>query len=511
MDSKQLREMGKRMVDFVADYWDSLPNREPLPCLTPGFIKSFVPEAPPTEIENWEDIFKDIEPVVLAGNTHWQHPNFFAYFPTACSYHSILGDILSSGLASVGFSWSSSPSMTELELRMTDWLAKILHLPDAFLNDNDLPGGGIIQNTASDSTFIAMLSARARAVEVNKSKNNIEGKDSDKSVYTQIVEDQFGTINHPGFHDPQLFPRLIAYCSDQAHSSVEKAAMLNGVKLRKLRSQRGGQYDNFHVAAETLDAAIKEDRRNNLIPFIFILTVGTTSTCGIDSIDELAPICCREGIWVHVDSAYAGSFMICPEYRDLCKGLEFVDSFNTNVHKSLMINFDCSPMWFKNAAEAVKYFKVDPPYLKHEHQKAAMDYRHLQIALGRRFRSLKVWFVLRNIGVQQLQNYQQKKTAVTLFINKLIATDPLFELFVPRQLALVCFRLKSSNNEINEHLYQQINSDRQIHLTSSNVNGIYFLRFAVCSPKTTEENVKYAYSIIRAIALKISKPLSASG
>lgn len=492
MDSNKLRMIGTKMLDFVANYWETLDQRKPFPDLNPGFMNDLIPPSPPNDVEDWEKIFRDIEPVVCNGNTHWQHPNFYAYYPTGCSYHSIVADILSAGLASIGFSWSSSPSMTELELRMTDWIAKVLHLPDIFLNASASPGGGIIQNTASDATMVAMLAARGRAVKRIK-----------QHAPCSETTDKYGVISIPENHDPEIFSRFIAYCSDQAHSSVEKAAMLNGVRLRKLRSERGGEYDNFRITPEVLEGAIMEDRKNNLIPFILIATVGTTSTCAVDPIDALAPICNREQIWVHVDSAYAGSFMICPEYRNMCKDLQLVDSFNTNIHKSLMINFDCSPMWFKDAQEAIHFFSVQPPYLQHRYQKQTMDYRHLQIALGRRFRSLKIWFVLRNMGTQELQNYLRKMVDFAKIFENLIKNDPLFELFVPRHLGLVCFRLKNSTNELNSQLYDTINNNRIIHLTSSTVHGETFMRFTICSSKTTEENVRKAYEIIHETALKV--------
>ncbi|VDM45971.1 unnamed protein product [Toxocara canis] len=461
MNAEEFRKYGKEMVDFVADYWQTIRERKPISTVSPGYIKQLVPPEAPVCAETWEQIFADIEPVVVNGNTHWHHPKFFAYFPTACSYHSIMGDILSGGLASVGFTWKSSPSMTELELRMTDWLARAFGLPTVFLNEDEGPGAGIIQSTASDATFIAILAARGRMVERIKAT-----EDTNKSATDGAAGETFGNlkisaapsidigrVNDTQCHDPTIISRLIAYSSDQAHSSVDKGAMLAAVRLRKLKATQGGPLNNYRVTADILRAAIQEDKKNGLIPFIFVATVGTTSTCGVDPVDELAPICNSEGIWVHVDSAYAGSFLLCPEYRYLGKGLEWVDSFNTNVHKSLHINFDCSPMWFKDAREAVKYFDVEPLYLKHEHQANSLDYRHLQIALGRRFRSLKIWFVMRNLGNEQLRQHLRKMNELAEYFAELVSKDELLELFVPRHLGLVCFRIKviSSGKNLNGH------------------------------------------------------------
>ncbi|PIO63076.1 pyridoxal-dependent decarboxylase domain protein [Teladorsagia circumcincta] len=347
------------MVDFVADFWDGLRQRQPLPDVKPGYISEFVPKHPPTEPEEWETIFKDLEPAVMRGNTYWHHPHFFAYFPTACSYPAIMADILSGGLAGIGFTWNSHPGT----------------------------GCGIIQNTASDATMIAILTARAKAVEAVKTEStsilswmaNTELGKSVKSVLAKVrqnslTEDDSGIIT-PHFHDPVVFEKLIAYCSDQAHSSVDKDVMLCGVKMRKLRSTIDPELKNYTVTKETLETAIKEDRARGLIPFIMIATIGTTSSCGMDRLDELGPICNRENIYLHVDAAYAGSFLICPEFRYLSKGIEMVDSYNFNAHKAMLTNFDCSPMWFKDGVTATKYFNVDPVYLKHEYQAVAADYR----------------------------------------------------------------------------------------------------------------------------------------
>ncbi|PIO68145.1 pyridoxal-dependent decarboxylase domain protein [Teladorsagia circumcincta] len=347
MNSEEFRIHGKEMVDFVADFWDGLRQRQPLPDVKPGYISEFVPKHPLTEPEEWETIFKDLEPAVMRGNTYWHHPHFFAYFPTACSYPAIMADILSGGLAGIGFTWNSGPAMTELEMATLDWLVDVLGLPEHF------------KNTASDATMIAILTARAKAVEVG---------------FPPMTEDDSGIIT-PHFHDPVVFEKLIAYCSDQAHSSVDKDVMLCGVKMRKLRSTIDPELKNYTVTKETLETAIKEDRARGLIPFIMIATIGTTSSCGMDRLDELGPICNRESIYLHVDAAYAGSFLICPEFRYLSKGIELVDSYNFNAHKAMLTNFDCSPMWFKDGVTATKYFNVDPVYLKHEHQAVAADYR----------------------------------------------------------------------------------------------------------------------------------------
>ncbi|VDM96763.1 unnamed protein product [Thelazia callipaeda] len=511
MNSDEFCKYGSQMIDIVAKYWKSLRTRTPVPDVQPGFMRQLVPQDPPAAPESWENIFQDIDKVVINGNTHWQHPNFFAYFPTACSYQAIMADILSGGLASIGFSWKSSPSMTELEISMMDWLAKALALPSEFLNSSTESGLGIIQNTASDATYIALLAARARAVEYIKSNENSTEQKQQVVLNEEGSNLDLGELCEYPYHDATIISKLIAYCSDQAHSSVSKGAMLAAVRLRKLKSVKNDCNGNFSVTAKMLEAAIKVDRANGLIPFIFIMTLGTTSTCGVDPIDELASICRRENIWVHVDSAYAdrmlhlsGAFLLLPEYRYLTRGFEYIDSFNMNTHKALQMNFDCSPMWFRNGKKYLKYFEVDPVYLKHD-QTSATDYRHLQIALGRRFRSLKIWFVLRNIGITGLQQHLRKMIDLAQHFEFLIQNDPLLELFVPRAWGLVCFRMKNSTNEMNEELNSKINLDRRIHIVASSVHGVYFLRFVACSTLTNHDDVRQAYQIIHNYAEEIRK------
>uniref|UniRef100_A0A0N5C3P2 Aromatic-L-amino-acid decarboxylase n=1 Tax=Strongyloides papillosus TaxID=174720 RepID=A0A0N5C3P2_STREA len=538
MDSEAFRVYGKQMVDIVADYWDSMRERKPLPDVQPGFMKDLIPSEPPVKGEEWSEIFKDIESVALNGNTNWHHPHFFAYFPTALSYPAIMADILSGGMASIGFTWKSSPSMTELEMSMMDWLVKALQLPTYFLNSDDGPGAGIIQNTASDATLVAILSARARAVKkisdalshrscptnlkngdntILSLTNNIASIFIDKlelikkKVINSIgYKDDEVNITNPDIttfeaHNPSLFGKLVAYCSDQAHSSIDKGAMLAGVRLRKLKSSINSKTKNYTINGDVLREAIKEDIASGLVPFILIATVGTTNSCAVDPLEELGPICNEYGIWLHIDGAYAGSFSLLPECKYLINGIEFADSFNFNLHKAMAVNFDCSPMWFKDASEAIGYFNVDPLYLKHEHQTTSFDYRHLQIALGRRFRSLKMWFVFRSMGIEGLQEFLRKQVELGKYFHDILSKDSRFEIIVPQHLGLTCFRIKDSTNEMNEKLYNKIDSDRRIHLTPSKIHNMYFLRFVVCSQLTTKEDIQFAYDVIVELYNKLLK------
>ncbi|CAL2033389.1 unnamed protein product [Caenorhabditis brenneri] len=519
MDSEKLRTEGNKVIDIVAKYWEDLRKRQPLPNVKPGFINELVSASPPTAPEDWEKIYGDLEKVVFNPATHWNHPHFFAYFPAGLTYHSILADILSSGLSSVGFSWMACPSITELEKAMMDWVAELLGLPDHFKNSHDGPGCGIIQSSGSDSILIAILTARAAKVEEIKSYPTVLQWLSDssivKSVYNFISSNYSNSYQNrpsydstdiitPFYHDPRVFQNFVMYFCDQAHSSIEKGAWLAGVRYRKLKAVRG-YLGNYGLEPSALRKAISEDRDRGYIPFMLIVTVGTTSTCGIDELEKIMPICKEEGLYVHVDAAYAGSFAFCEENRFLIRGVEHVDSFNTNLHKAGMINFDCSPMWFKNGTYASRYYNVTPIHLAHEFHATGTDYRHLEIPLGRRFRSLKIWFTLRNWGVENIKDYLRQTTKIALYFSKIIVEDDKFELFTPPILGLCTFRLKNHSNSDNERLCTAVNRDRRIHIVPSVVHNTFFLRFAVGSPMTKLQDAVYAKKVFFEIADNIFK------
>ena len=396
--------------------------------------------------------------------THWHSPHFHAYFPTANSYPAILADMLSGALACIGFSWIASPACTELEMVMMDWLAKMIQLPEHFLFSHEGPGGGVIQGTASEATLVTLLAARNKTLATNPTTGSIDC--------------------------PEILGRLVAYCSEQAHSSVQRASLLGAVKMRSLPTG-----PDLSLRGETLANAIQVDRENGFTPFFVVATLGTTSTCAFDNLEELGRVCVREGLWLHVDAAYAGSSFVCPEFRRFMKGIDLADSFNMNPHKWLLVNFDCSTLWIKDASHVVDSFNVNPVYLRHEMQGKVPDYRHWQIPLGRRFRSLKMWFVFRTYGQKGLQAYIRKHVALAKEFEQKVLSDSRFELFCPVELGLVCFRLKGSN-EMNEQLNQLINANRKIHVTPTHVQDSFVLRFAVCAVSTESPDIEFAWQEI---------------
>ncbi|KAK9713017.1 Pyridoxal-dependent decarboxylase conserved domain [Popillia japonica] len=466
MDAPQFKEFAKEMVDYVSNYLENIRDRRVLPTVEPGYLRPLIPDTAPLKGDKWEDVLADVERVIMPGVTHWHSPRFHAYFPTANSYPAIVADILSGAIACIGFSWIASPACTELEVVMLDWLGKMLDLPKEFLACSGGKGGGVIQGTASEATLVALLGAKARALAKYRKE-------------------------FPDLSDFEIVSKLVGYTSAQSHSSVERAGLLGGVKLRSLPVD-----DEYKLRGETVEQAVKEDKAAGLIPFYLVATLGTTSSCGFDRLDEIGPICNEYDIWLHVDAAYAGSSFICPEYRYLMKGIEHADSFNFNPHKWLLVNFDCSTMWLKEPAWLVDAFNVDPLYLKHDQQGAAPDYRHWQIPLGRRFRALKLWFVLRLYGIENLQAFIRKHIALAHYFEELVRSDDRFEITAEVIMGLVCFRLKGEN-ELSEQLLKRINAKGVVHMVPSKINDIYFLRMAVCSRFTEKEDIDITWKEVR--------------
>lgn len=474
MDVEEFRRRGKEMVDYVADYLQNIEERPVYPDVEPGYLRQLIPTEAPEDPESYEEVLKDVERVIMPGVTHWHSPNFFAYFPTATSYPSMLADMLSDAIGCIGFSWAASPACTELETVMLDWLGKMLKLPDCFIAGTDGHGGGVIQSTASEATLVALLAARCKAVK------RVQSVKSDLS-------------------EQEIFSKLVAYTSEHAHSSVERAGLIGGVMMKKVPTD-----NNYSVRGPLLQKMIQADKAAGLIPFYLCATLGTTSCCSFDNLQELGPICNEQNMWMHVDAAYAGSSFICPEFRPLLNGIEFADSFNFNPHKWLLINFDCSTMWVKKRTDIIGAFKMEPVYLKHDNQESGLvtDYRHWQIPLGRRFRSLKLWFVFRMYGIKQMQAHIRKHVALAKEFESLVRADKRFEICAEVVLGLVCFRIKGSNEQ-NQTLLKRITKSREIHLVPCQLSGQFVLRFCVCALSTESHHVQRAWQHITQLTFEL--------
>jgi len=463
MSPEEFRRHGHEVVDWIADYYSRIESFPVLSQVKPGDIRASLPATAPLKGEEFSALLKDVEQLILPGVTHWQSPNFFAYFPSNASGPAILGDLLSSGLGVQGMLWATSPACTELETRVLDWLVPVLGLPGKFLSNST--GGGVIHDTASSATLCAMLAARERATNFSSNQEGCRGE-------------------------------LIAYTSAQAHSSVEKAVQIAGIGRENLRLIEVDE--RFAMKPEALAAAIKKDRQSGLHPFFVCATVGTTSSNAIDPVPEIGRICRENNLWLHVDAAMSGTAALCSEFRYLHNGLEFADSYCFNPHKWMFTNFDCDCFYVADHKALIQTLSVLPEYLRNKATEsgAVIDYRDWQIPLGRRFRSLKLWFVLRYYGIEGLQFHIREHVRLAQQFASWVRSDERFELAAPTPLNLVCFRLKSGD-EANEKLMDALNHSGDLYLTHTKLNDKLTLRLCVGQTNTTERHVETAWKRIR--------------
>ncbi|EZA48703.1 Aromatic-L-amino-acid decarboxylase [Ooceraea biroi] len=471
MDTSEFTDFAKAVIDFVADYVDNIRDRNVLPDVEPGYLIKALPKEMPEKSEKWQEIMKDIEQYIMPGITHWNSPFFHAYFPTGNSLPSLVADIMSSAIGAVGFSWITSPAYTELEMVMCDWLARLLHLPEDFLFCKNENGGGIIQGSASECTFVCLLAAKDYATR------------RVKNLYPELDEDQIKS-------------KLVAYTSNQSNSSVEKAGLLGSVPMRLLSVN-----DKHSLRGETLKKAIEEDLEKGLIPCYVVATLGTTNICAFDNLEELGPICKKYNVWLHVDAAYAGGSFVCPEYRYLLAGVEYVDSFNVNAHKWLLINFDASIMWVKDSRRLIEAFSVSRTYLPLD-KKIVADYRHWQISLGRRFRSLKMWFVFRIYGAEGLQRHIRHTIRLAHVFEEYVRSDDRFEIVAEVCMAIVCFRLKGDES-LTKKLLDRLQARRRIYLVAGSYENKVIARFVICSRLCTEEDIAVSWNEINSQTTEI--------
>ncbi|KAF7282204.1 hypothetical protein GWI33_003004 [Rhynchophorus ferrugineus] len=479
MDVEEFRSRGKELIDYICKYMGGLETQRVTPQVEPGYLKALVPDEAPVEPEKWEDIMEDVDKKIMPGITHWQHPHFHAYFPSGNSYPSILADMLSDAIGCIGFSWAASPACTELETIVMDWFGKAIGLPFDFITSNKgSTGGGVIQTCASECVLISMLAARNQAIQYLK-----------KNLSSDVEDSAF-------------LPQLVAYCSKEAHSCVEKAAKILLVRLRILEPDENGS-----LGKETLEDAIKKDKENGLFPFFVSAILGSTSSCSFDNLQVIGPICKAEPcIWLHVDAAYAGNAFICPELKPYLQGIEYADSFNTNPNKWLLVNFDCSCLWVRCRVKLTSALVVDPLYLQHANSDEAIDYRHWGIPLSRRFRSLKLWFVIRKYGLSGLQKYIRNHIRLAKYFESIVRKDQRFEVMNDVRLGLVCFRLVG-NDHINQDLLANINASGKLHMIPSMVRDKYVIRFCVNSEHATEKDVEYAWRVVSDYASELLVPV----
>ncbi len=469
MTPEEFRRHGHTVVDWIADYYARIESFPVLSRAEPGQIRASLPAAPPLKGEPFPAILADIEKLILPGITHWQSPNFYAYFPSNASGPAILGDLLSSGLGVQGMLWATSPACTELETHVLDWLVTMLDLPRKFLSSSS--GGGVIQDTASSASLCALLAARERATSFASNQRGCDGK-------------------------------LVAYTSSQAHSSLEKDAQIAGIGRDNLRAIEVDE--NFAMLPEALARRIEQDRRAGLVPFFVCATVGTTSSNAIDPVPEIGRICREHKLWLHVDAAMSGTAALCPEFRHTHAGLELADSYCFNPHKWMFTNFDCDCFYVADRKALIQTLSVLPEYLRNQATEtgAVIDYRDWQIPLGRRFRALKLWFVIRHYGVEGLQHHIRRHVELAQQLAEWVRNDDRFEMAAPAPLNLVCFRHKGGD-EINQSLMDRLNRSGDLYLTHTRLNHRLTLRLCVGQTNTTARHVEKAWKRIQEEAAKL--------
>jgi len=468
MTPDQFRAHGHAVVDWIADYLRDVERYPVMAQISPGDVRDRLPKHPPTRGESFEAILRDVNEIIMPGITHWQSPNFFAYFPANISGPSILGEMLAAGLGVNGMLWATSPACTELETHVLDWVVELLDLPKAFLSSS--AGGGVIQDTASSSSLCALLAARERATNFASNKTGIDRG-------------------------------LIAYTSSQSHSSIEKAMMISGLGSDNLRVIDAPAAGDFAMNVDALQEAINTDLAAGRIPCFVCATVGTTSSNAIDPVSEIAAIAKSHNIWLHVDAAMSGTAAVCPEFRWIHRGLESADSYCFNPHKWMFTNFDCDCFFVADRASLIKTLSVLPEYLKNQATSsgAVIDYRDWQVPLGRRFRALKLWFVLRHYGVNGLQHHVREHVRLTQLLAGWIRADDRFEIAAPVPLNLICFRLKAGD-AANERLLKLLNESGRLYLTHTKLDGRFTLRLCVGQTNTEQRHVAQAWQTIAEIA-----------
>lgn len=469
MPVEEFRKYGYELIDWVANYLENVGSFPVLPNIKPGDIKSKLPKSAPKTGEAMNEIIADVDKIILPGTTHWQHPNFMAYFNSSGSGPGILGEFVAAAFNTNGMVWKSNPASTELEETVLIWFRELMNLPKEFR--------GIIYDTASVSSMHAIAAAR-ESVGYDIRENGMSGA-----------------------------PKLRLYCSEQAHSSIDKGVLTLGIGLDGIRKIPIDS--EFRMIPEKLEKAIREDRANGFVPFCVVATIGTTSTTSVDPVNGIANICEEEKIWLHVDSAHAGVTAMLPEMSNHFKGLERADSFVVNPHKWLFVPVDLSILFTRNPEILKQAFSLVPEYLKTAEDSVVENYMDYGIQLGRRFRSLKLWFVLRYFGVEGLQTQLREHIRLGQLFAKWIEEHAQFELLAPTPFSTICFRAKPDGwnenklNELNEKLLNEINSTGKLFITHTKLNDKFTLRLCISGIRTEEEHVKLAWEVIQETLDKI--------
>lgn len=462
MTPDEFRRAGHATVEWVARYMEQVADLPVTSDVAPGWVREQLPDAPPERGEAWDRVLADLDAVVVPGLTHWQSPRFFAYFPANASGPAMLGDLVSAGLGVQGMSWSTSPACTEVETHVCDWLLDLLGLPARFRSDG--PGGGVIQDSASSATLCVLVAARDRAV--------ARGAE---------------------------FADLRVYVSDQTHSSVEKDARVAGLGVDQLVSV---DTDDTHaMRADALADAMAADREAGHVPFLVVATVGTTGSTALDPVSAITEAAAPFGAWVHVDAAFAGSAAVCPEFRFVTDGADLVDSWSFNPHKWLFTNFDCSVLWVADRRPLVEALSVSPEYLRNQASESGevIDYRDWQIPLGRRFRALKLWFVIRHYGAEGFAHHVRRHVDLARGFRDRVEADDRFEPAAPTPLSLVCLR-HVDGDEATQRVIDGVNDSGKAFVTHTRLDDRLVMRVCVGQTWTEQRHLDDLWEIMDEVA-----------
>ena len=468
MTPEEFRKLGHRLIDWVADYRAQAPHRPITTQVKPGEIKARFPADPPMHAESIDDLLGDVERLIMPGITHWQHPRFFAYFPSNSLLSSVLADYLATGLGVLGLSWASSPALTEVEEVATDWMRRMLSLSDAW--------SGVIQDTASSSTLVALLSARERSTGHGAAKGGLQAEAQP----------------------------LIVYGSAQSHSSVDKAALLAGFGRDNIRHVATDSA--FAMQPAALRAAIAADIAAGRKPCAIVATVGTTATTAMDPVKEIAAIAREFGLWLHIDAAMAGSAMILPECRFLWDGVEGADSIVTNPHKWLGVAFDCSLYYVRDPQHLVRVMSTNPSYLRSNADAEVKNYRDWGLPLGRRFRALKLWVLIREQGVEGLQARLRRDLAQAQWLKGEIEATPGWRVLAPVPLQTLCVRHEPpglTGEALDRHTLawsEKVNLSGEAYVTPAQLEGRWMVRLSLGAHLTEQKDVEALWRVLRRCA-----------
>jgi aromatic-L-amino-acid decarboxylase len=474
MPAEDFRKYGYQLIDWITEYLKKPEKYPVLSNIQPGEVRNQIQNNPPQKPEQFSDVLNDVDKIIMPGMTHWNHPNFMAYFNSTASAPGILAELLSSALNVNGMLWKSSPASTELEQAMLGWFRQMLGFPEDFW--------GIIYDTASVSSMHAIAAAREH-IDIQTRERGLAGRSG--------------------------VPRLKLYCSEHAHNSIDKGALTLGIGLGGIRKIPVD--DEFRMIPEKLSAAIKEDRENGWLPFCVVATIGTTSTTSVDPVDKVAKICKMEKVWLHIDAAHAGVTAMLPEMKSHFSGIELADSIVVNPHKWMFVPIDLSVLFTKHPDILKRAFSLSAEYLKTGVDSKVENYMDYGIQLGRRFRSLKLWFIIRYFGVEGIQNILREHLRLGKLFAGWIDAHPEFERMAPTPFSTVCFRVNPGNlNEksldaLNEKLMNKVNETGKLFITHTKLNNKFVIRLVVSGIRTKESHVRDAWELIQKTYSEIKK------